>query len=609
VIAARRVAATALWLCFACPFAARAQAVPPPPPAPDTAARSAEPARKSGWPYLERGLVPVEPEAVAPGPLPPGSRYTFTRDSMTWSGAQTLSDLLAAIPGVYLARGGFLGLPEYLAFAGRGAAAVRAFWDGLPLEPLGGDSLYLDLAHIPLTYLRRVDVEVLPAELRVYLVSERDETLAARSLVRVMSGDFRSAAYTGLFQKRWTSGLGLDLAGHFVGSDGASGPGRKDQAFDLWGKVEWLASPTTGASYQVRRQQVDRDPVVQGKGGVPVSPRIPASHGTRTDALLSLFASSRPFDMGWRARAGLGSSGWSDDSVVGPQSIHQAFVTLGYRDPRATLEATGRLADARTPVALEARLGWSPVPGLSLAADGALRRHDGGRHSRAAHAAAALGAGPFALIGEWALQRAVQAPALLQDTAQRTADRAVRARFETRPVSVDLGLVRRDAYQPLAFPDLKVIPALAPSRAATYVVAQLRLQPIEPISLQGWYATPRRAGPPALGAADFQPPTHGRAELTFRSKFWRTFRSGAFDLEVQMAMESWSRGRAGLDLFGQPIELPGTTYYETRVAFQIVGFTAFWDLRDAYNARRQYVPGLDYPNNAQVFGVRWEFRN
>ncbi len=605
----------ALWLSLSCPLIAAAQAVPPPPAAPAPPARrdstgdQGAARRIPGWPYLERGVVPTPPAAVAPGPLPPGSRYTFTRDSMPWSTAQTLSDLLATIPGVYLARGGFLGLPEYVAFAGRGAAAVQVFWDGLPLQPLGGDSLYVDLARIPLTYLRRVDVLVLPAQLSVFLVSEQHETLAPRSLVRVMSGDFRSAAYTGLFQKRWPTGLGLNLTGHFVGSDGASGPGRKDQAFDLWGKVEWLPTPTAGMSYQVRRQQADRDAVVEGKGGLAVSPRIPARHGTRTDALLRLFASSRPFDLGWRAQAGLGSSGWSGDSVVGPQSIHQAFLSLGYRDPRASLEATARIADQRTRRALEARAGWSPLPGITLAADGSLEEHPGGRHSRRAHAAAALARGPLSLVGEWAFQDAVQAPALLADTAQRTADRSLRAGFDTRPLAVHLGLVRRDAYQPLPFPDLRVIPALAPSRAATYLVAEVRIQPIAPLSLDGWYVTPRRAGPPGRGVADFQPPTHARAQLTFRSKFWRTFRSGAFDLKVQLAMESWSRGTAGLDPAGQPIELPGTTYYETQVAFQIVGFTAFWDLRDAYNARRQYVPGLDYPNNAQVFGVRWEFKN
>jgi len=40
-----------------------------------------------------------------------------------------------------------------------------------------------------------------------------------------------------------------------------------------------------------------------------------------------------------------------------------------------------------------------------------------------------------------------------------------------------------------------------------------------------------------------------------------------------------------------------------------VGFVAFYDLRNAYNSRQQYVPGYPYPRNAQLYGVRWEFRN
>ncbi len=562
-----------------------------------------------GWPYLARGVVPSTPEAVPPGPLPPGSRYTFTRDSIPWSTAQSLAELLGAVPGVYLARAGFLGLPEYVVYGGRGAAALQVYWDGLPLEPLGGDSVYLDPSRIPLTYLRRVDVEVLPAELRVYLVSERHETLEPRSVVRVMSGDFHSASYTGLFQKRWSSGLGINLAGNFLQSEGASKSNRQSQQFDLWAKGEWLPTATTGVTYQIRRQQYDREAVEQGEGGVAVAERVPARHGARTDALFTLFAGSRPHGLGFRASAGLGTSRWSNDTLGGDRQVRQAFGTLGYRGERLAAEATGRLADARTTSALEARLGWSPLPGIAVAGDVGVRRHERDRQSRAAHVSAGLYRGPFSVVGDWAVRDGVQAPAIPSDTAQETRDRALRVGFDTRPLAGHVALVRRDAYQPLPFGELPVIPALATTRAATYLVADARLQPIKALTLDGWYATPRDAG--ASGVADFQPPTHSRAQLTFRSKFWRTFRSGAFDFKVQLAMESWSGGTAGLGPGGAPIELPGVTLWETFLAFRIVGFTMFWDLRDAVTTRKekQYVTGLNYPHNAQVFGVRWEFKN
>ena len=123
-------------------------------------------------------------------------------------------------------------------------------------------------------------------------------------------------------------------------------------------------------------------------------------------------------------------------------------------------------------------------------------------------------------------------------------------------------------------------------------------------SLRGWYSNPTRGIAP-----DFQPPTHGRAAFTFRSKFLRTFRGGAFDLKVQIAMESWSSGVAGRDADGVAIALPGATFYEAFLQFEIAGFRAFYSLKNAYNSREQFVPGLEYPRNVQTFGVKWVFVN
>ncbi|GBD33211.1 hypothetical protein HRbin33_02192 [bacterium HR33] len=560
------------------------------------------------WPYLERGILPMIPAQVPSGPMAPGSRYTFTRDSILWSGAQTLADLLATIPGVYVARGGFLGLPEYIAYAGRGAAALELYWDGLPIYPLGPDSVHLDAGRISLNYLRRVDVEVLPGTLRVYLVSERHETTETRSLIRVLSGDFRTASYTGLFQQRWKNGLGLDLAGNFLGTRGASGPNRDDQAFDLWAKGEWLAGPTAGVSYQLRRQQYDRDPVTQSRdpGAVPVAERIAAQHGARTDVLFEIFAASRPFGMGFGTRAGLGFSSWTNDSVLGERHLRQGYLSAGYRTPDLTAELRGRLADARTPSQLEARVGWIPVPGLVLSGDASWSRHSRHRRSLVARGTAALYRGPLWLSGEIVYQDRVQAPALEDDTAQLAVDWSLKLGLREGPITGFVGLVHRDHYVPLPFGELKVVPLSNPAAERLDLVAAVRIQPLQPLVLEGWYTDP--VDPPAA-AADFQPPTHARVQLTFRSKFWRTFRSGAFDLKVQVGMESWSSGVAGATPEGTPIALEGVTFSEALVAFQIVDFTMFWTLKDALNVRKQYVPGLGYPNNAQLFGVRWEFRN
>jgi hypothetical protein len=574
---------------------ARPDTTAPPAAAQDTIA---------GWPYLRRGLVPTPEAEIAPSPLPLGTRYVFTRDSVTWSTAQTLADLLREVPGVYVARGGFLGLPEYVVYGGRGAAGMELFWDGVPFVPLGPDSVYVDAARIPLTYLRRVDVEVLPASLRIYLVSERNETLAPRSLVRVLSGVFHAASYAGVFQKRWANGIGVDLAGNFVGDNGSNQANYNISAFDIWAKATWTPTAATSVSYQLRHQQYDHDAVPSGTGSID---GIPAVHGARTDAVLQMSAASRPFGMGAHATAGLSTSSWSNDSVIGNRDYHQAFATVGFRNPRWQVEATGRLADVRATSALSATVGWTPVPALVVSGDASLAWLEAGRRSRSAHGAVGLIAGPFSLVGELATASQVQAAALLSDTAQVTVDRSIRIGLDTRPLAGHVSLVRRAAYQPRSFGELPVVPELAATEAATYLVADARLQPIPPLSLTGWYQTPRTPGNTSV--ADFQPPSLARAQLTFRSKFWRTFRSGAFDLQVQLALESWGSGTAGLDAGGAAIPLPGVTYYETSLSFQIVGFTAFWDMRDARNTRKEYVPGLPYPGIAQVFGVRWVFTN
>ena len=140
------------------------------------------------------------------------------------------------------------------------------------------------------------------------------------------------------------------------------------------------------------------------------------------------------------------------------------------------------------------------------------------------------------------------------------------------------------------------------SAAATYFTADAQVRPVHPLFFTAWYSHPRTQ------PGDLQPPKHLRASVTFRSKFWRTFRSGVFDFMVSYRIEAWSRGTAGLTTADAPVELPGATFHEWFVQVQLVGFKAFWNLRNARNSSAQYVPGLTYPRNAQTFGVKWEFR-
>ncbi len=550
----------------------------------------------SSLPPLPR-VIPTPAPEVPAGPLVPGSRYVFTRDSLAWATAITLSDLLGSIPGVYVARGGFLGQSEYVVYGGRGAAALEIFWDGMPLAPMGGDSVYADAARVYVATLSRVDVEVLPALLRVYLVSERHASLDDRSLVQVGSGDYGAAQYNGLFQKRWVSGVGLGLMANFVGSKGFSGSNRQDHAFELDARLDWMPTDRAGVVYQLRRQKQERSPIAIASSGVTV----PGRDGTRTDAMLRFFASTLPAGRGFGGELLFGSSGWGQDTSIGDQGVHHVGLTGRYAGPRAAAEVTARLGDVRVTRSLAGRASIFLPPGLVVSGDAAAEALSGGRSSRRAHGAIALYRGPFSVAGELSWGDAPQAPAVRQDTSVRTVDRAIRVGFETAFLAGHAGFVRRDAYRPLPFPNLPSVGSLRATDPTDNFVADARLRLLPPLMIDGWYSNPVK------GAAAFQPPTHGRAQITFRSKFWKKFRSGAFDLKLQVAMESWSRGTAGVS--GPQILLNGASFYETFISFQIVGFIAYWDLRNAYNSFETYVPNVPYPRNVQTFGVRWEFAN
>jgi hypothetical protein len=542
--------------------------------------------------------VPIAPVDVPLGPLPPGSRYTFTRDSLFWTDAITLSDLLRRVPGVYIARGGFLKQPEYLLYGGRGAAGIEVYWDGFRLLPVGQDSIYFDPSQVTLSFLRRVDVEVRPGGLRVYLVSERHESTAERSVIRVMSGAFSTAQYAGVFQKRWASGFGLTLAGDFTSSEGGPELDRGDQTLDLWAKVEWLPGENVGVAYQMRRAAVERDEVASESGGV-----TPFRDGNRTEAWFTLFAGSPGSRLGAHAEFGLGSAAWSD-SILGDQRIHQAYARLRWARPFVTVEAEGRMADRRITESVEARVDLVPIRGVVFSSYGGFRGYEARPTARFAGAALGLYLGPLFAVGELATDERVAAPAMLADSAQRLDDAAARVGVDLPFVQGRVSLVRRGAFvapPPLAYPDIAVFDT---SRVATYVVAEASLEPIDGVRVHGTYSHPRTGLAP-----DLQPPKHGRAAVTYRSKFWRTFPSGAFDFELRYGIEFWSGGTAGFDASSNPIALPGATFHEIFLQIQLVDFRIWWNLRNARNTQAQYVPGYIYPRNAQTFGVKWVFSN
>jgi hypothetical protein len=542
--------------------------------------------------------LPAFAAAVPAGPLPRGTRWRFTVDSLVLSNVTTVADLLAHIPGVYMVRGGWFGAPEIAIYGDHGSLALEVYWDGAPYLPVGRDSVWLDPARIPLAPLERIDVQVLPSTLRVYLVTREPRSTVPRTEVRISTGQNSIAQYRGGFAKRWKSGLGLSIAADYRNINGA--PGTSTTEFndvDLWLKAEFVRSPRLGFSFQTLSSSWNR----AGESGL-----VDPWKQRRLDQLFQAFVASRGDGLGTRFAVALARAQVTGDTAVPDRSLYQGIVELSETRSRASASITARLQDAARPFQVEAHVGWQPLPFLTLAAD-ARRPYYGDRgHGNRAHVTAGLTLPlGFSVRAELSRIEDFQAPVMSPDTFQWTTDYAGYLRWDTRKVTLEVGQVRRDPYHPEGFAvGILPVASLGPTPHSTYLSAFLGVRPLPGVQLSGWYFDPLQGG------GDFEPPTHARLSATFFSKFWRVYKSGVFSLRGEFAVESWSRSNlGGRDSTGAQLPLGPASFAETNIQLRIADFTAYWLTRNYDGMRASYVTGLGYPKRAQYYGVQWFFNN
>ena len=539
----------------------------------------------------------LPPDPVVPGPLPRGSRVTFTTDSFALSDTRTLSDLLMRIPGVYVARGGLYGQAEIVLFGGRGPAALEVYWDGAPYLPLGRDSVYLDPARISLVPLERVDVVVLPATLRVYLVTRRQASTAALTEIAIATGQFNASGYRGAYLKRWRSGLGVSLVADWNNITGPAGS--QTTTFDdanLWLKAEYAPSPKVGISYQRLssnwKRAEDDSLIVE-----PVTSR-------RVDNLLRFFLASRDDGLGPRLDLTLATAKASHDSVVPNSSLSQANLELSILGSRASAALIARTEDDRMPFVLEARAAWIPLHPFTLSADARHATYALSRSGDRAHLAAGI-AFPlgFSVHGDIIWAKDLQAPALAADAVQETTDMSGGVRWERHWATLEVGSARRDPFMPAPefATGLRTVSSLDATPPTNYLSIHGKIRVAPGFQIAGWYYDPVRGG------GSYEPPAYARYALTFYSKFWRVFHSGVFALRAEAAVESWGGGSSAGLAGSTPLTLAGATFINVNAQIRIAGVTIFWSNRNSRAFPGSYVPGVDYPRNYQFYGVVWRF--
>lgn len=546
-------------------------------------------------------LLPTFPPAIAPGPLPPGARYTFTPDSQIFSGARTLSDLLSHIPGVYVARGGWYGQAEIPLYGGRGAAALEIYWDGVPMQPLGRDSIYLDPARIPLGPIDRVDVIVRPTTLQVYLVTAEHRPSTPRTQVGIVTGVQDIADYRAGYATRTRSGFGVSLLADWSSIGPGANTSTSFGTSDLWLRAQYVPpGGRVGASFQVSSSSWHRSS----------ADRVDGWRQDRRDRVLRVFVAERDNGLGWRATGTLAASSVSRDTLVDPRAVSGASIELSHVWRRATLAATARFGAAGLPRQFEAQGGWIPIAPITLAGTVRQTSYADGRSGLRTYGTAGL-ALPlgFSARAEASWQKDAQA-VLVSDQLQEAMDVAAWVRFHHRLLTVEVGRGRRDPFAPLGFPKgISTVDSLNPTPRTDFVAAHASIRLVPGLVVSGWYYDP------IVGGGDFEPPHHSRISATFYSKFWRVFKSGIFALRAEVAIESWSRwglGGIAVDTATGSLQqraMTGSSFVDTNLEMQLAGVTIFWSIQNINVMRSSYVEGLGFPKSAQQYGARWFFTN
>lgn len=542
-------------------------------------------------------LPPLGPPA---GPQPRHTRYVFGHDELRWSGAFTLGELLLSIPGAFLIRAGWYGQPEAIAWAGQGAFSVEVFWDGFALDPMGDDSAGLDVGRIPLGLLSRVEVEVLPTKLRVFLVSDVQPVTRPRTEASFATGDAQTNSYRGRYLNRWANGLGLGLAADFFGTDGPQTSRGSVQTLTLWSKATWTPSSRVGVEFQVMRLGLERESQQGSQGAVPIR----AADLSRRETILRAYAASAEDGMGLRFDAAFGSSSYSDSTGL-EVSQEQVMTGVSYRAAAWSTELTSRLRSGRRPVELRVRASWAPLTHLVVSGYGERVSLSAGGSLSDAGASGDL-ALPLGLRLHGGLRfRDYQAPSGLPgDTSQRVTDWSWGVTLVRRTWHADVSLARHGRF---VAPAYGMFAAQVPRHTAIDVVtltASFSIRPRPYFTLHGWYRHPLDP----IQAA-WEPAHHTRVSATFRSRFLPHFRRGAFDLLAEATLEGWSDGTAGLDASGNAIGLEGATVINYRIEFRLVGALLYWTLINPALERYAVVPGFPMARGLQRFGVRWEFAN
>jgi hypothetical protein len=545
--------------------------------------------------------LPILPLIGIAVPQPAMSRIVVGPDSIAWGLHETVGDVLERVPGVYLWRGGWLGRTEYPDYRGRGPASVEYLVDGMPYLPIGPDSTGVDPSLFSLSLYDRIEIERWPGVIRVHLFTRRHDRKSPGSRIGIASGDKQIARYVVALEKRFPSGIGFALGGERMVAPTSTGTSSDFDLTNVWLQLGFVRQ-RFGVQAELFSSSPDRKPFV-----INASDTLELQGtGKRSDAQLRVFWRKRTDDLGLRVDALLGITKWHGSGV--DDQIRQGGAVVAWRSPTVGLSLRALNRSRRTPWDVLAEAGWTPVAPMSFSAEAGYQKHDLGRHSQwvAGRASLALPLG-FEAAATLRTGSFVAAPSILTEKSQKLTDWQGTLRWQRPRLGFEVGYGRSDAFRAQPFrPYTPTVAAFAPAPATDWLTVGWRLAPKKWLTLEGWYSDPTSKHLP-----DGVPATHSITSATIRSKFWRRFRSGIYDLKAQLAFESWGDGVIGRDTTGAVIRLDGASFWRTEIEIRLDSFLLYWDRYNLAASKKSYVPGFPVirGGTTSTFGVKWEFTN
>jgi hypothetical protein len=568
-------------------------------------------------------LHPVKPDTIKPAiahpELPPdigiARKLYWGRDSLFATGAITLADLLARVPGLTLYHAGWIAAPSSAAYMGS-FQRVRVFYDGFEMVSMDQRSRgVLDLGVVNLWSAEDVLVEVTAEEVRVYIRSWRVRGTTPVTRTDVATGDQQTNLYRGFFGKRYNDGAALQFAAQQYGTTPPNIFGSSSDQLGLIGRVGWSNPSWSVDGFAMRTGR--HTGVIVGDEGIDT---IAAHDWQRTDAYL---------------RVGRGdpdtSAIWAQAMAVESKFTYDGIRTFQIAVPKTHLDSVRAFSSLDT-VAYRSQYIASVGTVRGPVRVSVTERYwrGGGAQFSSPSARASITFGRLALSGYAegkdadSIARADVTGSIVpvsflafHGSVGRLSDRRAKdSSFTTNYMRGELGLrvknlwllggvLWRDSTRLVPAGQFDTIFAGPREKGATAATAAIRGQLWRFIQADAW----------AIRWNDtvgfYRPQYETRSELFLRTNLRERFPTNDFGLMFSVAHEY----RSGVHFPIQRantvglVSVPGYRTISTLLEIRVLTATISWQFRNLLGERYAQVPFFIMPRQTNFYGVRWEFLN